>query len=137
MRQTKVDHQTGLIGAHRKIRQTEKSPVCLPLAQDEAEAVMTLLHKRKADLLLRRSEWMKQLVPLANELGATLVEEKTLPYELKITFTSFVEKVKMAATGASRVQYSADEAASYWKYLAWIDGQIEDLFEMTRTTRKE
>jgi hypothetical protein len=137
MHKTKVDHKTGLVGAHRKIWQTATSPVCLPLAQDEAEAVMLLLRGRKADLLLRRQEWKKDLVVLANELGGTLAEESVLPEELKKTFTSFVGKVKLAAEGVTRIEYSAEEANSYGEYLAWLDGQIEDLFEMTRSARKE
>jgi hypothetical protein len=103
----------------RKIRQTATSPVCLPLDQDEAEAVMAHLRRQKDDLLLRRKEWLRDLVPLATELGGTLVEETTLPEELRLTFTSFVGKVKLAAE------------------LAWMDRQIEDLFEMTRVARKE
>jgi hypothetical protein len=137
MRKTKVDHKIGLIGAMRKIRQTATSPVCLPLDQDEAEAVMAHLRRQKDDLLLRRKEWLRDLVPLATELGGTLAEETTLPEELRLTFTSFVGKVKLAAEGVTRIQYSAEEAESYNQYLAWMDRQIEDLFEMTRVARKE
>jgi hypothetical protein len=48
-----------------------------------------------------------------------------------------VGKVKLAAEGVTRIQYSAEEAESYNQYLAWMDRQIEDLFEMTRVARKE
>lgn len=137
MRKTKIDYKTGFIGARRKITQTANSPVCLPLAQEEAQAVLAHLRRRKDDLLLRRKEWMKELVPLATELGAVLAEETTLPEELRLLFTSFVGKVKLAAGGATRLQYTAEEAKSYNKYLDWMDGQIEDLFEMTRMAGKE
>jgi hypothetical protein len=84
-----------------------------------------------------RKMWLRDLVPLATELGGTLAEETTLPEELRLTFTSFVGKVKLAAEGVTRIQYSAEEAESYNQYLAWMDRQIEDLFEMTRVARKE
>ena len=137
MRKTKVDHKTGLIGAHRKIKQTQNSPVCPTLTEGEANAVLNLLRDRKRDLQLRRKLWEREVVVLANELGGTLVEERTLPEDLRVLFTSFVGMVKRAAAGEKYLPYTAEEAKSYWDYLSWMDRQIEDLFDMTRDVGKE
>lgn len=133
MRKTKVDHKKGLIGAHRKIRQTGKYALCLPLEQDEAKAVMQGLEQRKFELLRRRKDFQNALVQMATELGGQLVPEAPdLPHELLDNFTVFVEKVKRAEGGEKYVQYTAAEATSYFDYLDYMDSRIEELFEMTR-----
>lgn len=131
MRKTKVDHQTGLIGAHRKIRQTQKSPVCLPLTLDEAEAVMKHLRMRKNELETRRKLWYAQLVSLGDELGGVVDKEKTLDKKTKLRFSSFLFMLGQVIEGGQYpVRYTPEDAAGYFDYLIWMNEQIDAMFEM-------
>ena len=128
MRKTKVDvGKTPYIRAQRKLRQAAKSGFVIPIAQDEAQAVLKRLNERKIDLITRRDAVRE----FAEELGGKM-EFWSPSHDAVRCVKQFVDALKEAAAGTPHVNYEVEWLCDYQDYITFMDNQTEVLFEMMR-----